>query len=218
MSSRLCAILTLSLCLAAWLVTADAGLCDPVILTPSGVTLAPDSAEGQFWYAFEHDHADALQSDFGLSRMEVDGEYFHVSDRDSLAVSAETQLLPETFLTPAASVGVRDIFNTTRDTSAVSYGGRAFYAALTKNYQQEIAHGLFRDLALNAGVGEGSLHGLFGSVSAHMPLHLVGTLEYDGQRMNTEVYIPLNPTARIEYVRIGPHGFLGFDLNSPVSL
>lgn len=217
-SSLRFAAVALAFCLALVLGSAHAGGCDPVILTPSGATLAPNAADGQFWYAFEHDHADALQSDFGLSRLEVDGEYFHVSDRDSMAISAETQLLPETFATPAAAVGVRDIFNTTRNTSSVGYGGRAFYLAVRKSYSDDIANGLFRDLTVNAGVGAGSLHGPFGSVSAQMPFRLVGTFEYDSQRANLEVALPLSPTAKVEYVRIGPRGFLGVQINSPVSL
>lgn len=217
MSSPRIAILALSLGCIAWLLSAQAGWCSRVILTPSGETLAPNAANGDIFYSFEDDQATALWGGVGLSRMELEGAYFHFSDKDSVAVSAQTQILPETFLTPSASVGVRDLFNTTRNTSAIGYGGRAVYAALNKTYPTGPGV-LFRNLDVNGGIGAGSIHGLFGSISAQMPMGLVGTFEYDSRRANLEVALPVSHTARLEYVRIGPRGFLGFTLNSPVGM
>lgn len=217
MRSKPVSLLPLVACLALWLAGAQPAFCDRAIVTPTGNTLAPNAANGEILYSLEDDNATALWAGDGLSRFELDGSYFHVADRNSLAVSAETQVLPETFLTPAAAVGIRDIFNATRNTGAVGYGGRAVYIALTKTEPGPAAGGLVSDVRFNAGLGEGSLHGLFGSVSAKLPLGLVGTFEYDSMRANMRIALPLGRDSRLEYVRIGPRGLIGFELHSPVS-
>jgi len=210
-SALLVIVLTALACLAC----ARPALCDRVLLSPTGATLFEGQWSAEALHSFAGDQATGAWASVGLSRVELEAAYFHAGNHDAAAVGLETPLLPETFATPALAVGVRDIFNTTRDVRTVGYGGRAFYAALTKSVT---TGGPFQDVKVSAGVGAGSIHGLFASVTATLPLRLQGSFEYDGSRANLRIALPVGRIARLEYARVGPRDFFGLSLSSPAPL
>ncbi|HEX5322189.1 MAG TPA: hypothetical protein VFW40_00285 [Capsulimonadaceae bacterium] len=207
----------LAFALAALAFAARPAWCDRVILTPTGTALMQKQSSGELMQTFSEGDQTALWANTGLDRLEIEGAYFHSPDHNAVSLSAETPLLPETFATPAVAVGIRDILNTTHDVRGLGYGGRAYYLAVTKSYPATQPRAFFRDISVSGGLGGGSLHGPFGSITAQMPLGLLGEFEYDGTRANTRLALPISRTSRLEYTRIGHEGFVGFQLNSPVS-
>jgi hypothetical protein len=212
--ARLILPCSLAFVLGAWLIAAQPGRCDRVILTPTATPLLEKESSGEVMQTFSEGNQTALWANTGLDRLELEGAYFHQTDKDAFALSAETPILPETFATPALAVGVRDITNSTHDVRGLGYGGRAYYLALSKSYPSTVQRSFFRDLSVTGGIGSGSLRGLFGSITAQMPLGFEGSFEYDGSQANVRVALPISRNSRLEYTRLGDDGFIGFELNS----
>lgn len=191
---------------------------DPVIVTPSGVSLTTGNAQAETLSTVEGKPRSLSFLTVGLAAVEVQAVELSRPGLGKLAFSAQTQILPETTLSPAVSAGVRDLANSTRSFDASGYYGRAYYLAGTKALDRTVgAPTVLHDFSLTAGVGFGAMRGPFGSVSARMPLNLQGALEYDSRRLNARVALPLGTAARLEYARVNGRGYVGLQLHTPVN-
>jgi hypothetical protein len=75
---------------------------------------------------------------------------------------------------------------------------------------------LLRDVTVDAGMGGGALHGLFGGITAQLPLNLLGTVEYDTRTVNARLALPLTGILQLQFVRVSNYDFVGIQARSPL--
>lgn len=154
-----------------------------------------------------------------MPSFELEAAYLHVRDRATEEISLQTPILPETYITPAVSVGIWDVGNETTAYSDAGYHGRAYYLSMSKSLLTPSGrHYLIQDIAFTAGLGAGSIHGGFGSASAVFPLGVRTTLEFDSRSLNSRVSLPLLKQGGLSLSRIAGHTFLGIEIHSTTAL
>jgi hypothetical protein len=159
------------------------GACaDQLIFAPTGRTLGLGQAKLEAAVSADDSDAKFIWANVGLPRLELQG--IRVEDEAGNSddgFGAELAVLPETMITPAVGVGVRDAGNNTSL-------GRAFYAAVTKTVPLVSNMGLpIRYLKLSGGLGTDELNGLFGGIEVGLPYRLEGVAEWDGQQFNASL-------------------------------
>lgn len=192
----LAVVASLLCCLVATSVSADR-----LILIPTASTMAVGGIRAEYAANADSD-GEILWANVGLSALEV--EYarfagFGPNDVDSL--SGQISVVPETLVTPGVAVGARDIAN---DTEGRPYDGRAFYAVASKNFP--VTGGVpavFEDVRLHAGLGTGSLEGVFLGVEGTLPMGLRLAAEYDTDEVNVAASYRLIPalSARVYSIK-----------------
>jgi hypothetical protein len=150
----------------------------------------------------------------GTTMLEIDAAYLVRPGVDRLAISAQSPLLPETFITPAVSFGVRDIANSAGAFRRDGYFGRGYYLVMTKSLDNNVHPPQIHQITLTGGLGTGSILGLFGGVSVGLPFTLLGTAEYDSRRMNYRIALPLGKVSNLSFDRIDGANFVGFELHT----
>jgi hypothetical protein len=183
---------------------------DRLILIPTGSTvtglkgefLAGDGDEKAYW------------ANVGISRVEVEGAWFRDFDsEDSDAISAQVSVLPETSFTPALSLGVRDISDDTNGASGL-YNGRSIFLAASKGIPYSEGIPFLQDVKLHAGVGTGSLSGVFFGAEAGLPGGLHVRAEYDTEDFNYAASLGVFPLVRVELVSIKSDIYYGARLSA----
>ena len=190
---------------------------DLTIVTPSGYTM-PSGFDGQLFRTVNHSPESVALLDAGTNNIQLETAYLSRPGVNRLALSLQALVLPETFVTPALSFGVKDIANSAGTFAGDGFYGRAYYFAATKDFDNGVSQPKLRGLTITAGLGAGSYHGVFGGVGVDLPLRLLGTAEYDGRSMNYRVAFPIAPIARISYARISNANYVALDIHSPLSL
>jgi hypothetical protein len=191
---------------------------DRVIMAPSADTLFSGSTEGAVLQKLNGDAESDLWMNVGLKPGELEGAAFLRDHRDTFAASVQTLLLPAFSGTPSVAVGVRDITNATHGFGQGGYYGRGYYAVAEKalNPFSDNQRALLRDVTVDAGMGGGALHGLFGGITAQLPLNLLGTVEYDTRTVNARLALPLTGILQLQFVRVSNYDFVGIQARSPL--
>ena len=195
---------------------------DRLILIPKGATLTTGQVKGEYQVRATGGGATAYWVNVGLLRLEIEGAWFKGFDTDAVsapdtnAVSAQISVLPETSFTPAVALGVRDIGDKTKTDAADSlYDGRSFYAAASKGLSF-VALGLpfVSDLKVHAGIGTGSLSGVFfgAEVAVSGRLHLAA--EYDTHNVNLAARYNVAPIAQLRVEEIRNDTYFGAALST----
>ena len=151
---------------------------NPLLLAPTGTTLttgqfrveaalSPGNEHGKYmWFA-----TGLFQLEGSLIRFEPPGE------KAQNIFGAQWCFLPETFITPAVSFGVRDVAGQTDE-------GVAGYFAVTKHVATEGVVPVLREFSATLGLGVGGLRGPFASFEAKLPMGFFVQGEYDSRNLN----------------------------------
>jgi hypothetical protein len=192
-------------------------IADNTIVTPSGYTMSSGYNLQLYQAVSEKPHSIVL-ADAATNNIQFESATITRPGVSRLSLSAQALVLPETFVTPALSIGVKDITNSTGAFASDGYYGRGYYVAITKSLDNDLDPPRIKGILLTAGVGGGAYHGLFGGVGVDLPLRLAGTAEFDSRRMNYRVSAPIGSHSSFSYEKIGGQNWLGFDIHSQVSL
>jgi len=204
--------------LLAVLITA-AALCasqafgDRLILTPTGNLL--DQGEVRAEAAFGSPDAPTglltagaservYWANIGMGRIEIEGARFEPEGGESLDIlSAEVAVLPETLVTPAIGLGVRDITEETTD-------GRGYYVAITKTVPlTDVVPFFLHDVKVHAGYGVDGLNGAFGGVQVGLPLKLTLYAEHDSENFNAALSWNIVPLVGLKVYSLDGEVFYG---------
>jgi hypothetical protein len=113
------------------------------------------------------------------------------------SVSGQVNVLSESTVAPAISLGCRDIGDKTTTSNSL-YGGRSFYVTASKGIP--ITGGiplLFTDMHVHAGLGTDSLSGLFLGVEGRTVIGVRLAAEYDNKNLNYGLYYDVVPHVRV---------------------
>jgi hypothetical protein len=205
-------------CVALFLLLLPAiAFADRIILAPSAYSLS-SGFDTQVLQTVQYKPRTLSYIDAGTSTVQLEAAYLARPGADRVAVSVQGLVLPETFITPAVSIGIRDIGNSAGMYEADGFYGRGYYLVVTKGLDNSLNPPKIHEVTLTGGIGAGSFHGLFGGVSAGLPLSLLGTVEYDSRQMNYRVAMPIGKLARLSYNRLGGTNFVGIELHSSVAM
>lgn len=178
-------------------------LCNPLLLAPTGTTLttgqfraeaavSPGNKRGNYtWVATGF-------KQFEASLIRISG----VVGEDANLFSAQWCFLPETFVTPAISLGVYDIGVQTED-------GLGVYFAASKHISTKTMTKFLRDFSVTFGVGLGGIKGPFASFEAKLPAGLVLQGEYDSKDLNGAIGWQPAPSLRFKIYSIRKDTYYG---------
>ena len=184
---------------------------DRLLLIPTGTTLGTGDFRAEYAASGT---ARAYWAATGISRLEVEGAWFNgFGPQPDTAWSVQIAVLPETSFTPALGIGMRDMGSTT-DKSAALYDGRSLYMAVTKSI--ELGEGLtfIQDLKLDAGIGTGSLNGIFFGAEAGLSGRLRLAAEYDTRDFNFAATYGVAPIVNVRVSSIHGDVYYGLLLSS----
>ncbi len=151
-----------------------------LLLAPTGVTLttgqyraeaalSPDNDEGKyFWLG-----TGFRQYEFNVIRVDnKDGS-------DESLIGVQLNFIPETFLTPAVSFGLKDV-------ASQSAEGVGIYVAITRSLPLS-ERSILKQFALTVGLGAAGIRGPFVGFQAELPGRFFAEGEYDSQNLNAAV-------------------------------
>jgi hypothetical protein len=162
---------------------------DRLIVIPTGITLNSGAVKAEAaWRSSDGDDIfvpkDADQINWlniGISRFEIDARRLVRSDgMDKDTVGFEASILPETMLTPAIGIGVRDVSNELE---------RGYYLAVSKTVPLTNKLPLpIHDVKIHGGLGlKGELEGLFIGAEAGLPMGLKISAELVDSKLNASL-------------------------------
>ena len=185
-------------CIALCMVVSYASA-DRLLLIPTGTTLGTGGVKVQAAISTENDSAKAFWANLGISKLEIEGARFQdFGAEDFDTISAQVSVLPETTITPAVALGVRDISDETKDSGAL-YNGQSIYLAVSKGVPVTGGiPGIFQDVKIHGGIGTGSLSGLFFGLQGTLPMGLQVMGEYDTENFNLGVAYNIAPMLKIQ--------------------
>jgi len=176
---------------------------DNIITVPRGTTLTNGQFRGQFMFSQSGNNGNFFSMSVGLKQLELN--YTHAEyadDRKEELVSGQWNVLPETFITPAIGVGVRDVGSQSKE-------GMGVYGALTKHIPIENYTRYIDDFSVTFGLGAKSIHGFFCGAEMKLPLYFVGQLEFDGDYWNSALCWQPVEAFRFKIFRVGYKHYFG---------
>jgi hypothetical protein len=177
-----------------------------LILIPTGTTLGTGDFRAE---CAAQESRQAYWAGTGIIRLEIEGAWFHgFGPKENGAVSAQISVLPETSFTPAVGLGVRDIGDST-DKSSALYDGRSVYLAVSKGVPTGESLGFVSDLKLHAGIGTGSLSGIFFGAEATLPGRVCLAAEYDTKEFNLAATYSAAPVVKLRVSSIHDDVYFG---------
>jgi hypothetical protein len=205
-------LLILSLCLIS-----SVSFADRTIVTPSGYTM-PTGYDAETMETVNGQPRSIEYINAGNSNIQFETAFIARPGVDRFSESIQALVLPETFVTPALSIGVKDVSNSAGAFSADGFYGRAYYLAVTKSLGNLLTEPGSHGPIITGGLGAGSYHGFFGGVNDVLPMNLLAAAEFDGRSLNYRLSYQTSSTSRLSLLRIGGSNWVGFDFHSPVSL
>lgn len=160
---------------------------DRLILIPTGDAFGTGGVKAE--YAGNSDGDGKIYwVNVGVGKFEVEGtRYAGYGPDDTDVLSAQAQITPETMITPALAIGVRDIGEDAKGLGLPGTGERSIYAVSSKSVPiTEGIPGLFEEVRVHAGVGTGGeLSGFFFGIEGNLrALGARAMVEYDTDDWN----------------------------------
>lgn len=189
----------------ALVLCASQAFADRLVLTPTGSVLGRADLRGEA--AFGPDDTRLYWVNVGLGLVELEGSRMeNDAGLKEDILSAEAALLPETILTPAVGVGVRDISDEIE---------RGYYVAVTKTVPLTDKIPFFlHDVKLHAGYGIDGINGLFGGAEIGLPMGFVLAGEYDGENTNASLSWEALPMVGLKVYSLDSEIFFGASFKS----
>ena len=188
---------------AAILLLACGVWADNIIFVPRGTTLTTGQFRGQFLFSQTGDDGNFHTFSIGLKQLEF--QYTHaeyVNGRKEELMGGQWNVLPETFITPAIGIGVRDVWSRSKE-------GIGIYGALTKHIPIQNYTRYADDFSVTLGVGARSIHGFFCGGEVKLPLYFVGQVEFDGENWNTALCWQPAETFRLKVAGVKSKRYYG---------
>jgi hypothetical protein len=183
---------------------------DRLILIPTGDTLTTGGIRAEYQQKLDASDGNMSRVNIGISRFEIEGARFQdFGSENATAVSAQISVLPETSVTPAIALGVRDLSDET-DGLGMPYDGRSLYLAASKSIP--VTGGIpliFKNVKVHGGIGTGSLHGVFFGVEGKLPLGVRLAGEFDSEKLNAMLSYNVVPTLRVDLGVIRSDTYVG---------
>jgi hypothetical protein len=139
----------------------------------------------------------------GLGHIELEGtRYVNRGGDHKDCVSAELSILPETIVTPAVGIGVRDIGNEIE---------RGEYVAVTKTIplSDKIPLMPVRNIKVHAGYGVDGINGLFLGAQADLPMKLTLCVEETDSKFNASLACTIIPKLNLKLYSLDGEFFYG---------
>lgn len=192
---------------------------DRLILTPAPTTLFLGSTRAEAMQSLGQNPQSDVWASSGTQYAEVEVAGFHRQTRYAAALSVTTQILPESDYFPAIAIGMRDITDSTVHYRGLGYHGRSVFIVGGRTPTKFAASPYpIRNLSYSLGLGEGGLHGPFGSVSGDLLPKLRWVAEWDSRVFNEKLSYTLSTTWQLDAVRIGKSTLVGLEYNTPVTI
>lgn len=176
---------------------------DSIIFVPRGTTLTTKQFRGQVMFSGSGDDGNFFSFSLGLKQLEMG--YTHAeyaNDRTEELISGQWNVLPETFITPAIGIGVKDVASESKE-------GIGFYGSMTKHIPIEHFSNIIDDFSVTVGMGAKSINGFFFGAEAKLPLYFVGQLEFDGDNWNSALCWQPADAFRLKYYKTGSKKYYG---------
>ena len=201
---------TLSAILITAALVADPALANPILLAPSGTTLTTGQFRAEAALSPGNDHGRYYWFATGLMQLEASLiRYEKPNGKIENLFAVQWCFLPETFITPAVSFGVRDMASQSRE-------GIAGYAAMTKKVPIAKIAPVFREMSVTLGVGAGGIRGPFLGADTKLPMNLFIEGEYDSHDWNAAIgWQPVN-LLRVKAYTLRGESYFGAEI-PPIS-
>ena len=188
---------------------------DRLILMPMGSVLGRGSvkAEAAFGSGIDTGSLSPANSDriywanIGLGHLELTASRVEgPGGFESNALGVELGVLPETMITPALGIGVRDLGDDIGP-------GRGYYLAVSKSVPlTDVAPLPVHDIKLHAGYGFEGINGFFAGAQVGLPMKLTLSLEHDGENFNAALSWNMIPKVGLKVYSLDGHIFYGASL------
>ncbi len=181
------------------------GFSDRVILSPTGDVLESGQFKLEGVYRFSDERPNILWLQAGIWRTELQiSRYDFGNGRREVTYGAELAVLPETYLTPSFGIGVLDVSD--------EGPGRAGYIAASKAIPS--ARFLWiEDLRLHAGLGAGSIKGVFAGADLKLKNDIGFSAEYDSKHINYSIkWMPLRGLS-VSFCSLDGEAYFGASYN-----
>lgn len=179
---------------------------NPLILSPTGTTLTTGQFRAEAAISPGNERGNYMWLAAGLSQFEASVIRIRgVAGEDANVVGAQWCFLPETFVTPAVSLGVSDIGSQTAH-------GPGVYFAASKRISTAMLAPLLQGFSATLGIGVGGIRGLFASFEANLPAGLFVQGEYDSRDLNGAIGWQPLPALRLKVYSIRKDTYYGAEL------
>ena len=151
-----------------------------LLLAPTGVTLTTGQYRAEAAFSPRNDEGKYFWLGTGFRQYELNVIQVPSNDGgDESLVGVQLNFIPETFLTPAVSFGLKDV-------ASQSAEGIGVYVAITRSLPLS-ERSILKQFALTAGVGAAGIRGPFVGFQAELPNRFFAEGEYDSQNLNAAV-------------------------------
>ena len=204
---------------------------DRIIFAPTGTTLSPGELKAEAATSPSNDNSRIYWLGLGMKQFEVnairlDGrndnpvvsedrgraivDFDDPESKDIDIINAQLNLVPETTLTPAISVGAWDLTDKTE-------GGTGYFLAITKGVPLTKELPLpIRDVKVHAGFGISGIEDFFGGAEASLPLGLRVSAEYFQKDLNYAIGWGPLPGLQVKAYILDGETFYGLRFSSPL--
>lgn len=185
-------------------------LCNPLLLAPTGTTLTTGQFRAEVALSSGNKRGNYTWVATGFKQFEASLiRISGVAGEDANLFSAQWCFLPETFITPAVSLGVYDIGAQTED-------GMGVYFAASKHISTKALTAFLRDFSITLGVGLGGIKGPFASFEAKLPAGVFLQGEYDSKDLNGAIGLQPAPSLRFKIYSIRKDIYYGAEFTPSV--
>lgn len=168
---------------------------DRLITIPTGTTVA-DGIKLECASRSVSGDGKAYWGTVGFSQVEIEMSRFaNFGGQSAKCFGAQVGVLPETSFTPAIALGVRDLENNTKG-KGMPYDGRAFFFVGSKSVPFDGGI-LLDEVCIHAGIGAGSLGGVFFGAEGRISPRLWLAVEYDTENLNLSAVYNIISALRI---------------------
>ncbi|MDH7601865.1 MAG: YjbH domain-containing protein [Armatimonadota bacterium] len=183
---------------------------NPMLLAPTGTTLSTAQFRAEAALSPHNERGNYLWLAAGFKQFEASLiRMSNVAGEDANVFGVQWCFLPETFVTPAISLGVYDI-------GAQTDEGLGVYLAASKHISTKVAAPFLQDFSVTLGIGVGGIKGPFAAFEAKLPAGLFVQGEHDSRDLNGAVGWQPFPGFRLKAYSIRKDTYYGAEFISPL--
>ncbi len=176
-----------------------------LLLAPTGVTLTTGQFRAEAALSPNNEQGKYFWLGTGFHQYEIN--VIQVDDKDGSdesLIGVQWSFIPETFLTPAVSFGLKDV-------ASQSAEGVGVYLAITRSLPLS-ERSILKQFALTVGLGAAGIRGPFAGFQAELPNRLFAEGEYDSQNLNAAFGWEVLPGFKVKAYTIRGEVYYGAQL------